>query len=185
MEKQYQEFKLSFGEPLYGIGSSESGKMRVICKVGASIIVPQFPNVGFNINRDIVGIGVATCSDDDTPDVEIGKKVARAKAESSAYIQACKRIDNGLGKYEQIYGKFFDKASRVTYHNDRYIETISNCSTIDPYILKLAKDMCSLDDPNVSREIVKQSLYNKYHIDLDDFIKLMSDYYTLTSAELD
>lgn len=62
----------------------------------------------------------------DTFDVEIGKKVARAKAESSAYKFCSKILTKSIEKFTfnlaSAASEFIGKASGVVIHNKRYID---------------------------------------------------------------
>lgn len=59
-------------------------------------------------------------------DVEIGKKVARAKAESSAYKFMAKKLAKVIDKsYDVIINScqnFIEKAASVKRHNDEYLK---------------------------------------------------------------
>ena len=61
----------------------------------------------------------------DTFDVEIGKKVARAKAESSAYRFCSKILTKSIEKFTfnlaSAAADFVKKASGVVIHNKRYL----------------------------------------------------------------
>lgn len=61
---------------------------------------------------------------DDNFDFEIGKKVARAKAESMAYKRVSRmlvRIAYKMNEAIMSFGEFIDKAERVINHNDKYL----------------------------------------------------------------
>jgi hypothetical protein len=62
----------------------------------------------------------------DTFDVEIGKKVARAKAESSAYKFCSKILTKSIEKFTfnlaSAASEFIEKASGVVRHNRRYLD---------------------------------------------------------------
>lgn len=62
----------------------------------------------------------------DTFDVEIGKKVARARAESSAYRFCSKILTKSIEKFTfnlaSAASKFIEKASGVVRHNKHYID---------------------------------------------------------------
>ena len=62
----------------------------------------------------------------DTFDAEIGKKVARAKAESSAYRFCSKILTKSIEKFifnlAGATSEFIGKASGVVRHNKRYID---------------------------------------------------------------
>lgn len=84
-----------------------------------------------NLNKDFwpykpfTSVGVAKCDKDDVFDVNIGKKVAQAKAESQMYKDAADYMINTLAKFETHVGSdivdFLDKADRTIAHNDEYI----------------------------------------------------------------
>lgn len=72
-------------------------------------------------------IGIAKCSDGDTFDIEIGKKIARAKAESNMYGECFRYITECINT---LQSKFIDpvkgfakKATDVIIHNTGYLRT--------------------------------------------------------------
>lgn len=76
-------------------------------------------------NKDYTVVGVAYLNDTDTFDEEIGKKIARAKAESQMYKQAGMLIDQTIVKVQEKFVEaglsFILKAGNVITHNDEYI----------------------------------------------------------------
>lgn len=125
--REYQKFKLSFDDPQYSdVEVLESGKMRITCRIEAAINFPMLGNVRFvTWPFNVTGVGVATCSENDAFDLEIGKRVARAKAESSAYRQINKRINKALKQIEDLSVEFNDKTFAVEDHNWDYIDSIT------------------------------------------------------------
>ena len=66
----------------------------------------------------------ARLNPEDNFDYEIGKKVARAKAESMAYKRVSRmlvRIAYKMNEAMMSFGEFIDKAERVIIHNDKYL----------------------------------------------------------------
>lgn len=71
-------------------------------------------------------VATARVHADDVFDVETGKKVARAKAESLAYRQVVNYLDNITEVYSRKFMRpalmFIEKAEKVIDHNDEYLE---------------------------------------------------------------
>ena len=69
----------------------------------------------------------AVARPEDEFDVEKGKKIARAKAEASAYKHAAKTLYKVMGEALKVLtdssAEFIAKASIVCKHNKEYIET--------------------------------------------------------------
>lgn len=77
-------------------------------------------------NRNNLVVAEAHLAPGDTFDVETGKRIARAKAESMAYKSAMSYLngaaDKALCALNQI-DDFLDKAEGVLEHNDKYLAT--------------------------------------------------------------
>ena len=76
--------------------------------------------------------GVAKCHPDDTFSEETGRKIALAKAEAKAYLQAKREMEkrwakvvNTLNGLEDMFSDFTEKAVRAAEHNKEYIERIT------------------------------------------------------------
>ena len=133
-------FKLSFEEPKFYVNEE---KQLVTCVLSAN---PQLLG-NEKINRVCEAIARqylskadyerfcyfftvtanAKLNPADTFDVETGKKVARAKAESKAYSYYANLIDRAIGgkfadDIETVTKEFFDKADSVIEHNCEYLE---------------------------------------------------------------
>lgn len=123
-----ENFKISVLDTDYFVNEK---KKCVTCRLNFFIKCNAFAKVVFNSARDYLGpvgcevIGVAKMHPDDKFDVEIGKKVARAKAESLAY----KKVADYFTEYIQLYYnkitmpmlEFMGKADYVIDHNNEYI----------------------------------------------------------------
>ena len=133
-------FKLSFEEPKFYVNEE---KQLVTCVLSAN---PQLlGNEKINrvceaIARQYLSkadyerfcyfftvIAYAKLNQADTFDVETGKKVARAKAESKAYHYYANLIDRTIGgqfadDIETVTEEFFDKAESVIEHNCKYLD---------------------------------------------------------------
>ena len=133
------EFKLSFREPKFYVNEE---KKTVVCKLDCRInfingSIPPYAiyyiydsmldsvpasrmDCGFEV------IGVSKLDPRDNFDENIGKKVARAKAESKAYEYASQNMYKAFTKFINELGtaanNFFKKTESVTEHNLRYLE---------------------------------------------------------------
>ena len=133
------KIKLSFGSPEYFVNESNN---TVTCKLSFRLNPSDgtrynsYCNALFDLSdavlkeeesiRDSWTIAeTAKLDPDDTFDVEIGKKVARAKAESTAYKFMAKKIakiiDNSYNVIVNSCEQFIEKAAGVKRHNDEYL----------------------------------------------------------------
>lgn len=131
-------FKLSFDEPKYFVNEE---KGIVTCVMGYRLM---YPNEDCKLVHAIKCVADSCVPIDDNMlrypftvdaqakldpqdnfDVEIGKKVARAKAESSAYRYVTKQIEKVFSKFinkcTDMKNEFFVKADSVIEHNNRYL----------------------------------------------------------------
>ena len=126
-------FKLSFDEPKFFVNE----KMGIVTCVmhcylkGQDWAMKEMGDVidGYKDNPISHGFTIteiAHLDPQDTFDVEIGKKVARAKAESSAYRYMTKSLIRVVGKYCNMLSDglnaFGEKAAGVIAHNKRFLE---------------------------------------------------------------
>lgn len=70
-------------------------------KKTVTAIVKAKSRIG-NLIKPITAVGVAKCDDKDEYDVEIGKKIARAKAEKDAYIQHKNHLYSNLKYLKKV-----------------------------------------------------------------------------------
>ena len=75
--------------------------------------------------------GVAICHPEDTFDPEIGKKMARAMAESNAYqnasrimLKRLKAVRNVMKEFEDQALDFAFKSENITVHNREYMDEL-------------------------------------------------------------
>lgn len=75
--------------------------------------------------------GVAICHPEDTFDPEIGKKMARAMAESNAYqnasrimLKRLKAVRNVMKEFEDQSLDFAFKSENITVHNREYMDEL-------------------------------------------------------------
>lgn len=136
------KIKLSFKEPVFYVNEA---KRTVTCVLGFKMhstsddrynklwsalcymsdhVLDDDENVlkyDFNVTETAVA-----CPGDEF-DVETGKKIARAKAEASAYKHTAKTLYRVMGEALKILtdssAEFITKASTVYKHNHEYIET--------------------------------------------------------------
>lgn len=133
------KFKLSFEEPKFFI-NEKKGIVTCVMEyrfAGADYVLKDIADLFFG-NKDLFGCdnplkgyyttvtASAKLDPQDKFDVEKGKKVARAKAESQAYRFISKTLSRVLEKYLTnltiSVGEFQTKALGVIEHNDRYIK---------------------------------------------------------------
>lgn len=131
-----EKTKISF----YGIDFVViENKGVVLCKLQYKVNVPEVVRLlakTMTDDKDVKKLlsdndtfecfGVAKLMDGDTFDVEVGKKIARAKAESVAYANVANVIIKVYSKFGDALNSmedFFDKASRVLVHNEEYVGT--------------------------------------------------------------
>ena len=136
------KFKLSFFEPNFYVNEK---KKTVTCVMKYVLKLNQdAPNKSYEFETGLKYISdyylneednairyrftvtdVAKLDPHDTFDVETGKKVARAKAESSAYRHMSKILNRVYGKFiddlAAMTNEFTDKAESVIEHNNKYL----------------------------------------------------------------
>lgn len=131
-------FKLSFGEPKYFVNEE---KKIVTCVMDYRL---KFPGDDWRMVNALKYISDCYIEDKDNMiryefqvdaqakldpqdefDVEVGKKVARAKAESRAYQYVIKQMGQAYSKFVEnlvrMEDEFFKKADSVIEHNNRYL----------------------------------------------------------------
>lgn len=128
-------FKLSFKDPKFFVNEE---KKVVTCVLNYWLNLPDYISCetldnlsrfyGNNslIPQYIMSVSAqAKLDPHDEFNVEVGMKVARAKAESKAYDQTARRLcnifDNFIDKFGHSIETFCEKADGVVNHNARYI----------------------------------------------------------------
>lgn len=124
--------KLSFYNTVYYINEE---KKTVTCKTYYSITSSQSRLLNYMAHitdndhpHELYAIGTARLYENDNWDIETGKKVARAKAETKAYEYVAKRankiardtMDISL-KINGLCGTVSKMANKVRKHNDEYL----------------------------------------------------------------
>ena len=131
------KLKLSFNEPTFYVNES---KKTVTCVMGYRLRVKgndalaaaihlvsgaYLDNDENAIRYPFVVSSTAKLNPLDKFDVETGKKVARAKAESLAYKHISRTLNRSIGKFvresAELCAEFNCKAFNVCAHNDEYI----------------------------------------------------------------
>lgn len=77
--------------------------------------------------EDVKGVGVAKCSSEDVFDENLGKSMARVRAESDAYLIATrilKRTEEKVKVLISAIKKFDTKAFTCMAHNDDYVDNL-------------------------------------------------------------
>ena len=109
---------------------------RVIHTIDWTLKIPNvFENIIWSICNGPVykmngrAKGVAICHEGDTFDIELGKKMARAIAESNAYTNASKRVKKIMHNVFRIANEineqeldFRIKANEIVVHNKEYMD---------------------------------------------------------------
>jgi len=117
------EIKLKFIEPEYIV--DETNKI-VVCKLTFFVLTP--PNVDercYPFRRMITVKSIARTCENDTFDINIGKKVSLAKAEQKAYAKTRKMCISKLKELSDVMAKlimFCDKSFDVCDHNENYLK---------------------------------------------------------------
>lgn len=117
------EIKLKFIEPEYIV--DETNKI-VVCKLTFFILTP--PDVDekcYPFRRMITVKSIARTSENDTFDVNIGKKVSLAKAEQKAYAKTREICFSKIEELSNVMRKlmiFCDKSFAVCTHNEDYLK---------------------------------------------------------------
>lgn len=78
-------------------------------------------------NTFVKGVGVAKCDPRDVFDVELGKSIARARAEADAYLKAKRRLSDQYDiavAYLKALTDFEEKAYRCAAHNDEFVDRL-------------------------------------------------------------
>lgn len=105
--------KITFDKPIYYV---DKEKRTVVCKLWAEWNYDMWDN-----------FGTATAAPEDEWDEELGKKIARARAESAAYSRATvlanKWVDTMARTLRELC-KLQAKADGVKAHNKRYIASL-------------------------------------------------------------
>ena len=132
-----ERFKLKFDEPRYYVNEKKNTVTCVMsCRLTGNPAVMEMLYTMSNLSNDYslydnirYSFEVSATSKlypGDTFDVETGKKVARTKAESQAYLNTSKKIGKLIDKYfnmvQNMYDEFYTKSESVASHNDEYLE---------------------------------------------------------------
>lgn len=107
-------------------------KRSIACTLFARVNVPQIRNF-FNdgvslINFHVTETAVAKCHENDTFDLERGKKIALAKAKAAIYLSAVRGVQNQVEQLDFLAHaaeEFIDKGYRCIAENEEYIDTLS------------------------------------------------------------
>lgn len=93
---------------------------------GEELYVHNYKDYPFNYSF-VKGVGVAKCDPRDEYDVEVGKSIARARAEADAYLKAKRNLSR---QYDMAVAclkaltDFEEKAYRCAAHNDEFIDRL-------------------------------------------------------------
>lgn len=122
--KYRENFKLTYcGQPSYEVFNKNKG---VRCNLTVKIITPDSLNANKIMDTTIITAkGYAKCDDKDVFNIETGKKIALARAESLAYHKAEVLIDkcvNDAYNFIDSAEKFANKSDYVQSHNKSYVK---------------------------------------------------------------
>ena len=132
MEFNSAKIKIHF----YGEKFSNKGN-KVVCVLNYFITAPEYydKNGSYgsfkfgNGSEAMKAIGVAVCGRDDIFDIEKGKKIAKARAETEAYKRATElirdKVFNLAHAYANMYTDFYTKNMNVRKHNKEYIKKLT------------------------------------------------------------
>lgn len=122
--KYRETFKLTYvGKPSYQI---DYENQNVKCHLTVKIITPDALFSNKIMDTTVISTnGYSKCDENDIFNVEIGKKIALARAEEKIYLKA-KNLINQAAKDAAVFArsaeKFEDKCYRVCAHNDDYVD---------------------------------------------------------------
>lgn len=129
MNYSRDDFKLSFDKDQARFFVNKE-KGVVACTVNAHLKSPfDFDSCVDIPWKNITGVGVAKCHGDDKFDPERGKRIALAKAENKAYLNAIKfleKYNEQLLFFMKRINAFCDKAYDHCLHNEDYIVSVSD-----------------------------------------------------------
>lgn len=129
-----ENIKLSFDEKETKYVYNKA-KGAVTCRLVAYLVLPEPKDCNFyfagmySAGREIISFGVAYCSPENVFDPEIGRKIARARAEDKAYKVAEKRLERMIvffADYSLKIWDFFEKSTKCINHNAYYIKTVGD-----------------------------------------------------------
>lgn len=123
--KYRENFKLTYyGQPTYEVFNENKG---VKCHLTVKIVTPDSLNANKIMDTTIITAnGYAKCDDKDTFNIETGKRIALARAESLAYHKAEVLINKCvIDAYNFIDSaeRFENKSNYVQSHNKSYIRS--------------------------------------------------------------
>ena len=120
MNMEKKEIKLTcLGEPQFFVNEK---KRTVACKLYWCLSNDS----RFRVETSV---GIAKCTEEDVFDVEIGKKVAHAKAENKAYNRAARKLEEvGMNYLREAHCilEFLHKADFCQCHNLKCIDRITS-----------------------------------------------------------
>ena len=98
----------------------------VLKVVGWEFYIDNYRDYPF-YNQYVKGVGVAKCDPRDEYDVEVGKSIARARAEADAYLKAKRKLSTQYDMavaYLKALTDFEEKAYRCAAHNDEFVDRL-------------------------------------------------------------
>ena len=98
----------------------------VLKLVGWEFYIDNYRDYPF-YNQYVKGVGVAKCDPRDEYDVEVGKSIARARAEADTYLKAKRRLSTQYDMavaYLKALTDFEEKAYRCAAHNDEFVDRL-------------------------------------------------------------
>jgi len=122
--KYRDDFKIRFTKKPYFFVDNETKTVK--CYLQGDVVTPNgLSGNRFMDNFRMFATGYAKCDKNDIFDVEIGKKIALARAESKLYWKVRTEViaaKNDALKFITGANRFINKAKNVCKHNEDYIE---------------------------------------------------------------
>lgn len=105
------------------VACTMEGNLKI---TGEKMYVDNYKDYPFNYSF-VKGVGVAKCDPRDEYDVEVGKSIARARAEADAYLKAKRNLSRQYDMavaYLKALTDFEEKAYRCAAHNDEFVDRL-------------------------------------------------------------
>lgn len=136
--KSNGDIKMHFNreDAIYKITETKDGRKMIVCIIDYWVQIPTYVyeclTAGLkyskiaDLNVHNLSVGKAVLSEGDKFDLELGKRIARIKAETIAYKLMYDRIyslySNMINEIDRVVFKFKNKTEGVIEANNNYIE---------------------------------------------------------------
>lgn len=130
------KIKIYFEQPKYSRNGNE-----VTCSLRYVIRIPNVKDTrkdssencymsSFISMGSYISTGTATCNSEDVFDKQLGRDIAKARAEANAYRHGQRMVDKYVKRMAQTYYdmalEFAEKADHVRRNNAEYVSRLSN-----------------------------------------------------------